>query len=42
MPHDEAIAAELEPFCELWADERHHERVRAFLERRSADESGEA
>lgn len=31
----EAIEAELEPFCELWAGDEHQRRVEAFLERKT-------
>lgn len=34
LPRSEAIAAELDAFCELWASEEHQERVEAFLNRK--------
>lgn len=38
-PRDEAIAAELEPFCELWARREHHEKVRQFLAHKKSGDS---
>lgn len=37
MGRSEAIAAEMEPFCSLWAGEEHQRRVEKFLSR-NADE----
>ncbi len=33
LPREDALAAELGPFCELWVDEEHVEAVEAFLGR---------
>ena len=34
LPRNEAIEAELEPFCDLWTAEEHYRAVEGFLERR--------
>lgn len=41
LPREQALAAELAPFVDLWVGETHHERVRSFLERK-AEEGEEA
>lgn len=33
LGRDEAMAAELEPFCQLWAGDEHQRRVQQFLKR---------
>jgi enoyl-CoA hydratase/carnithine racemase len=33
LPRSAALAAEIEPFAELWASDEHHRRVEAFLAR---------
>lgn len=32
LPRDEALEAELEPFCQMWGSEEHRRRVQSFLD----------
>lgn len=32
LPREDALAAELEPFAQCWASERHHRKVQKFLD----------
>jgi enoyl-CoA hydratase/carnithine racemase len=34
LPRDQAIEAELDTFARMWADDAHHERVDAFLQKK--------
>jgi enoyl-CoA hydratase/carnithine racemase len=34
LPRDQALEAELDTFARMWADDAHHERVEAFLQKK--------